>query len=169
MTGEIVRFRPWDEVHEEAERAFVLHRTVLLALLPSADVQHVGGTATPGVRTKGDLDIQVRVPPERFEDADRLIATRYARHPLNEKSAAWSSFEDLSGSVPVGVQLTVIGGDTDFFVPAREALRLSSELSAALDRLKASFEGRSMDEYRNAKELFFKDVLARAARGSEQS
>jgi GrpB-like predicted nucleotidyltransferase (UPF0157 family) len=57
------------------------------------------------------------------------------------------------------VQLTAIGGETDFFVQGREALRLSSELAARYDQLKASFEGRSMDEYRRAKELFFNEIL----------
>jgi uncharacterized protein len=169
MTGEIVHFHPWEEVQGGAERAFALHRTVILSLVPAVDVQHVGGTSTPGVRTKGDLDIQVRVPPERFAEADRALATRYTRHPLNERTPAFSSFEDLSGIVPVGVQLSAIGGPTDFFVQAREALRLSSEAAARYDRLKASFEGRSMDEYRKAKELFFNELLQLTPSVAEKS
>ncbi|MFE8603678.1 GrpB family protein [Archangium violaceum] len=100
-----VRFHSYEEVRERAEEAFRGHHARLSSLLPYADIQHVGSTAIPGARTKGDLDIQVRVPPGRFAEAERLaeydaLKARWEGRPMDayrEEKAAF--FERLLGSV----------------------------------------------------------------------
>ena len=38
----------------------------IMRLLPYVDVHHVGSTAIPNALTKGDVDLNVRVPPSNF-------------------------------------------------------------------------------------------------------
>ncbi len=156
---ERVRFQPYEEVRERAEEAFREHHARLSALLPFADIQHVGSTAIPGARTKGDLDIQVRVPPERFAEAEALLATRYARNEKSERTPAFASFQDESLPVPLGLQLTAMGGSHDFFSRARDLLLADPARVAEYDALKARWEGRPMEAYREEKSAFFEKLL----------
>ncbi|AKI98527.1 uncharacterized protein ATI61_12275 [Archangium gephyra] len=154
-----VRFHSHEQVRERAEEAFRGHHARLSALLPYADIQHVGSTATPGVRTKGDLDIQVRVPPERFAEAEAVLAGHYARNEASDRTSEFSSFQDETLEVPLGIQLTAMGGSRDFFSRARDLLRADARLLAEYDALKARWEGRPMDEYREEKAAFFEKLL----------
>jgi GrpB-like predicted nucleotidyltransferase (UPF0157 family) len=154
-----VRFQPYEQVREQAEAAFREHHERLASLLPDADIQHVGGTAIPGVRTKGDLDIQVRIPPERFTEADALLAQHYARNEGSDRTPELSSFHDETLPVPLGIQLTAMGGSRDFFSRARDLLREDPARVAEYDALKARWEGRSMEDYREEKSAFFAKLL----------
>lgn len=68
---ELVRFHPWEQVSGPAQRAFERHAARIRAALPDAMVEHVGSTAVPGSITKGDVDLQVRIPAVRFAAAAR--------------------------------------------------------------------------------------------------
>ncbi|MFL5358971.1 GrpB family protein [Archangium sp.] len=156
---ETVRFLPHAQVRERAEAAFREHHARLSSLLPYADVQHVGGTAIPGARTKGDLDIQVRVPAERFVEADAVLARHYARNEGSDRTPEFASFHDESLPVPLGIQLTAMGGSRDFFSRARDRLLEHPEWVAEYDALKAKWEGGSMEAYREEKSAFFEKLL----------
>jgi GrpB-like predicted nucleotidyltransferase (UPF0157 family) len=155
-----VHFQSHEQVRERAEAAFRRHHAHLSSLLPDADIQHVGSTAIPGARTKGDLDIQVRVAGERFAEADALLARHFARNEGSERTPEFASFHDESLPVPLGIQLTAMGGSHDFFSRARDALRASPALLAEYDALKARWEGGSMEAYREEKSAFFAKLLA---------
>ncbi|WP_375769021.1 GrpB family protein [Archangium gephyra] len=156
---ENVRFQSHEQVREQAEEAFREHHGRLSALLPYADIQHVGGTAIPGARTKGDLDIQVRVPPERFAEAEAVLAGHYARNEKSDRTPAFASFQDETLPVPLGIQLTAMGGSHDFFSRARDLLLAEPERVAEYDALKARWEGRPMEAYREEKAAFFEKLL----------
>ena len=157
---ETVRFLPYDQVRERAEAAFREHHARLVALLPWADVQHVGSTAVPGARTKGDLDIQVRVPPERFAESEAVLARHYARNTLSERTDEFSAFQDETLEVPLGVQLTAMDGPHDIFARARDLLRADPARVAEYDALKARWEGGDMEAYREEKGAFFERLLS---------
>lgn len=165
---ENVRFHPYEQVRERAEEAFREHHGRLSALLPYADIQHVGSTAIPGARTKGDLDIQVRVSPERFAEAEALLAGQYARNEASERTAGFASFQDETLAVPLGIQLTAMGGSHDFFSRARELLLADPERVAEYDALKARWEGRPMQAYREEKAAFFAKLLGSVESGGER-
>jgi GrpB-like predicted nucleotidyltransferase (UPF0157 family) len=154
-----VRFHSYEQVRERAEEAFRVHHARLFSLLPYADIQHVGSTAIPGARTKGDLDIQVRVPPERFAQAEAVLAEHYARNEGNERTSEFASFQDETLEVPLGIQLTAMGGSCDFFARARDLLRADAKLLAEYDALKARWDGKPMDAYREEKGAFFEKLL----------
>lgn len=68
-TVESVHFMPEEEFRQKVERLFQDQKEKIQSLLPDADVQHIGSTAIPNSITKGDLDIQVRIPVEGFSMA----------------------------------------------------------------------------------------------------
>ena len=154
-----VHFHPYEQVRERAEAAFREHHARLASLLPYADIQHVGSTAIPGARTKGDLDIQVRVPPERFTEAEAVLARHYARNEGSDRTADFASFQDETLPVPLGIQLTAMGESHDFFSKARDALLADPALVAEYDALKARWEGGAMEAYREEKAAFFEKLL----------
>jgi GrpB-like predicted nucleotidyltransferase (UPF0157 family) len=156
---ESVRFHAFDDVREAAEAAFRAHAERLAQLLPFAFIEHVGGTTLPGVRTKGDLDIQARVPQDRFFEAEAILAARYERNLGSTRNDVFAAFKDDSLVVPLGIQLTAIDSENDCFVRARQLLRGSPELAAEYDALKARFEGQPMADYRKAKAAFFARLL----------
>ena len=60
----------------------------------------------------------------------------------------------------MGIQLTVIESRFDFFWRIRDLFLARPDLRDAYDALKRAHEGRSMAEYRDAKERFFAPLLA---------
>lgn len=158
-----VHFVNEKQVRAPVAGAFWRERAVVHALLPHADVQHVGGTAIPGSLTKGDLDLQARVPAEAFPGAEAILARHYRRNDGSTRvPGAFAAFVSHRGIVEVGIQLTAAGGALDVFWRYREALRASPALREELDALKRAHAGCAMGAYREAKAAFF-DRVSRTA------
>lgn len=134
----------------------------LRAALPAgADIRHVGSTAVPGCQTKGDLDIVVRVEAADFAAADAVLAARLERNTGSAHTDTFAAFEDATTAPHLGVQLVVVGAPFDDFHRFDAALRGDASLVERYNALKMTFHGRSMDEYRVAKDAFIAEVLAR--------
>jgi GrpB protein len=43
------------------------HRSKILRLVPTSEVEHIGATSVLGLLTKGDLDLQVSVSQQEFD------------------------------------------------------------------------------------------------------
>jgi hypothetical protein len=64
--------------------------------------------------TKGDLDLQVSVSVEEFNQAIVLLQTEYSEHQLENWTESFASFKDERDSdIPVGVQLVSQGSESD--------------------------------------------------------
>ena len=151
----------------DAECLFGRISSELRAFLPpAADIRHIGATAVAGCLTKGDLDIVVRVGAEDFIAADEALGMRFARNIGSKRTASFSSFEDVETSPHLGVQLTVAGGEDDYFHLFVEALRRDRKLAVQYNVLKKQFDGQPMDVYRAAKSAFVTTVLSRLDRES---
>ncbi len=155
---ENVHFYPWEQVSNEAERAFERHAARIRVELPDALVEHVGSTAIRGAMTKGDVDLQVRIPTARFAAAEEALARMYRRNDGSTRTDSFAAFEE-KGDPDVGVQLTAIGGPFDFFVDLRDRLRRDAASFEAYQALKASHDGTPMKGWRMAKERFFRALL----------
>ena len=140
--------------------AFEQHRQRLSKLLPEAECHHIGGTSVAGALTKGDLDIQVRVRAEELPRADAILAKHYDRNITSTLTPTFSSFKDDRADPPLGIQVTAIGGPEDHFVALRDYLVAHPEANERYNRLKRSFEGASMDEYRAAKSAYIASLLS---------
>lgn len=147
-------------LYEKAEETFFKHKALIEKLLPEADVQHVGSTAIPNSITKGDLDIQVRVDTNIFSNAVKELAKLYELNEGSVKTETFRAFKDDSTVPPVGVQLTVINSEFDFFWKFREILLMNDNYRKEYDNLKRNYEGKEMEDYREAKNKFFEKVMA---------
>jgi GrpB-like predicted nucleotidyltransferase (UPF0157 family) len=152
---EIVHFFEQSHFHEQAEKTFLEQKEKILCLLPEADIQHVGSTAIPNSLTKGDLDIQVRVPAEIFTVAVEKLSALYAINEGSVQTDYFRAFQDDTTDPPLGVQLTVIDSELDIFWKFREVLLANDTYRAEYDELKKAYEGKSMEAYREAKQRFF--------------
>ncbi|MCT8137315.1 GrpB family protein [Anaerobacillus sp. CMMVII] len=156
---EKVYFFSSDTLFEAAEFAFQIHKKKIHELLPEADIQHVGSSAIPNSLTKGDLDIQVRVNTEAFLTAVKALSTIYESNEGSIKTDFFRSFKDDHAVPPLGVQLTVIGSEFDDFWKFREVLLMNLQYRHEYDQLKKQFEGKEMEDYREAKHAFFQRLM----------
>jgi GrpB-like predicted nucleotidyltransferase (UPF0157 family) len=94
----------------------------LRSLVPSAIIEHVGSTSLPDGLTKGDLDVQVRVRPEVYDEVCRALASDYEVNPggFNDQG---KSFKDDGTDPPLGIHVTIIDGPSDVQHRQRDLLR----------------------------------------------
>jgi GrpB-like predicted nucleotidyltransferase (UPF0157 family) len=136
----------------------------LRAALPAwADVLEVGSTAVAGVIGKGDIDLLVRVPPERFDEARAIVDSLCARNPDQLSNDQYQGYL-VPSALDVAVQLTVRDGPYDHFLAFLDALRASPERVERYNALKREWHGEPMDDYRRAKSAFIAEVLREARR-----
>lgn len=154
-----VNFLEQSKINEMANKEVSNQKSRILELLPNVDIQHIGSTAIPNSITKGDLDIQVRVPKEDFTKAVEMLSTIYDINEGSTKTDFFRTFKDDSLPLPLGVQLTVINSDLDIFWKIRDVLLKNDEFRKEYDDLKRNFEGKTMDEYRLAKKQFFERIM----------
>lgn len=150
MTGR-VHFQEEQYFQRQIESLFSKQKSNLRSFLPYADIRHVGSTAVPGMITKGDLDIQVRVAEKDFEAAKKILDALYDRNEGSPATEHFISFKDDSIKPPLGIQLTVKDSELDIFWKITEVLKESESWRNAYNELKQTFEGHDMDEYRKAK------------------
>ncbi|OGY57089.1 MAG: hypothetical protein A2Y84_00305 [Candidatus Colwellbacteria bacterium RBG_13_48_8] len=151
-----VSFRPSEEYAGITEKIFQEQRRIILGKLPFADIQHVAGTSIPGLITKGDIDVNVRVRENEFEDAVGVLKSLYEINQPENWTSSYASFkDDRNLGADFGIQLTIIGSPNDFFVRHRDLLLNNSKLVEELNALKKEYGGKSMDEYRKEKGRFF--------------
>lgn len=158
---ELVHFLPGSAVRPAAEASFARHAARILALLPRADVQHVGSTAVPELPTKGDVDMAVRVSLGDFPHYDAVLATLYDRNLLSDHNDRFAAFQTRGEDPPVGVQLCVQGSEYDDFCRFRDRLRAQPDFARAYADLKRNWHGRPMDGWRAAKSAFIHASLGR--------
>ena len=151
---EVVHFSDDEEIFQRAGKLFEASAFLLRELIPWADVHHVGSTAVPGSLTKGDLDIVVRVPAERFNEADQLLSVSFDRNTKSDRTSGFSAFEDSGKEPHLGVQLVAIGSRLDTFHTWVEKLRADDILLSEYNQLKREHEGMVMSTYRAAKADF---------------
>lgn len=156
---EKVNFFNSELFHKNAEKAFLIHKNKITEILPEADIQHVGSSAIPNSVTKGDIDIQVRVSAEQFSKAIELLSILYERNDESVKTDTFRAFKEDTSNPPLGVQLTVIDSEFDFFWKFREVLLANNKYRDAYDNLKKEYEAKSMDAYREAKDIFFQRLM----------
>lgn len=156
-----VSFKKSDEIRPHIENIFEKEKLKILSKLSHGEVHHIGSTSVSGLLTKGDLDINVRVEVDQYENAVAVLQEMYQVNQLeNWAKDDYASFKgDVSG-VDFGAQLTVKNAPHDFFILFRDTLRKNPELVVKYNDLKTHFEGKTMDEYRAEKEKFCRAVLA---------
>jgi GrpB-like predicted nucleotidyltransferase (UPF0157 family) len=153
-------FIPSQDYIHRVENSFEKHREKILCLIPSAKIEHVGGTSIPGLLTKGDLDLQVSVIQQEFARAIVLIRSEYINHQIENWTKSYASFKhEDEFDIAVGIQLVVENSESDIFVKSRDLLLTHPEKIEELNQLKRSYEGKDMDTYIENKGEFFTLLL----------
>lgn len=132
----------------------------LKKLLPFTEVHHVGSTAVPGSLTKGDLDINIRVIQEDFDESVKILKSHYdIAQPQNWKPY-FASFQDTGEKrISTGIQLSVIDSPGDCFLRIRQALLDSPEVLKTYNAMKQRHEGDNPSVYWKDKDAFFSKLL----------
>lgn len=128
----------------------------LVELLPDAELEHVGSTAIPNGWTSGVVDVQVRLPPARVADAEKVLAG-----PLQRGEDGAFAHEGRG----VRVLVTPIGSKLDVYHKHRDLLKNDPLLRDRYDGIKRRMQGGDFEAYRVRKATFWRewDAFARAA------
>jgi GrpB-like predicted nucleotidyltransferase (UPF0157 family) len=151
----LVHFYPPGELFQKSAEIFNQEKQFLHSLLGDVEIQHVGSSAVPGAWGKFDVDIQIRVPQEKFSEVmKKLIPVLSPKH-----ASVWDDrfglFSEQPGTqVDIDYMVTVIGDHRDDYYKIRDYFINNPIALDEYNKLKRSFEGKPYDEYRIAKKEF---------------
>lgn len=128
--------------------------------LPNAEIIHVGSTAVPGCLTKGDMDIVVRVAESEFINSIGVLGKIFGRSDRNPPMDDYAEFDFFGKRLPVSIQLVSINGAYDDFHIVTTILNRDKKILQKFNELKITFNGCDMEDYRQAKNKFFKEIIA---------
>jgi GrpB-like predicted nucleotidyltransferase (UPF0157 family) len=131
---------------------------LIQGLIPSASVMEVGSTAMEGIIGKQDLDFVVRVGVPQFEKTRSILDKYFSRNDQQLSNAEYQGYI-VSSSLDVAIQLIVADGKYDTFERFLQLLKRDPSVQQAYNDLKVTWNGRSMQEYRLAKQGFIESVL----------
>jgi GrpB-like predicted nucleotidyltransferase (UPF0157 family) len=129
--------------------------------LRGAEIHHIGATALPSGRTKGDVDVNVRVRGEHFAAVVEALSSQLTVAQPQNWTATFASFAVPGSALPLGVQVTVIGAAGDFLLELRDRLRADPALLRRYDEVKAAAAAGGAAAYWEAKDRFLKDLRVR--------
>lgn len=145
---------------DRAIAAFEDAELLLGAILPDARIEHIGASAIPGAYSKGDVDICVAVPRDRFLEALGVLGEAgYTIRPDTLRTEQLCMLDAPESDVPLSVQLIEAGSRYEFFMRFRDALRDDATLVARYNALKIDAAPYGIEAYRAAKSRFILDVL----------
>lgn len=133
----------------------------LRALLPDAEVHHIGATSIAGSVTKGDVDLLLRVKQSCFRATVEMLKNHFAiKQPENWTTYFASFGDDTSHELPLGVQVVVRESSADFLLFLRDYLRSHENALREYNRLKTAHAVEGPEGYWRAKNKFFEKLLA---------
>jgi GrpB-like predicted nucleotidyltransferase (UPF0157 family) len=156
---EPVRLGPTADVRALADAVADRLIAELTDLLPGAEVEHIGATSHATGWTKGDVDLSVVVPPERFDDAVTALKDRYPVAQPENWTPTFASFSVEGLELPVGLQLAAKGSGSDFLVPLRDLFRKRPDLLEAYDNAKRAAAADGPEAYWQAKDDFLTELF----------
>ena len=142
----------------------------IAALVPGAELHHIGATAIPGSMTKGDIDILFRVPRSQFESVKELMGRNFEIKQRVNWTEDFASFgDDETYAIPVGVQLVAADSESDFLLYLRDYMIANPEAAKEYNRIKAAHAAEGRDGYWKAKNTFLQELLAVWTKGRSSS
>lgn len=155
-----MKLRPVADVVAAANELVEGFRRDAAPLLAGAEVHHIGATSFGHGWTKGDVDVNVRVEPDRFDELVAALRSRYEVAQPQNWTPTFASF--TTGDL--GIQVTAIGSDDDYLLYLRDRLRDDPELRTRYDAIKAGAAPAGADAYWRAKDAFLRSLLAERPR-----
>ncbi len=152
---EIVEFKT-----SEVEQVFEKEKAKLIKIFPNIQIEHIGGTSVPGLITKGDLDINIRVQKDDFPTVVEKLKSIYQINQPENWTETYASFKDTIDGIDFGAQVTAVDSPEDYFLKHRDFLRTHPEVVEKFNQLKKKWEGKDMAEYRKEKSEFFEKLTS---------
>jgi GrpB-like predicted nucleotidyltransferase (UPF0157 family) len=149
------------EVKDAAADAVAAFEAEWRGRLGGAEIHHIGTTALPSGRTKGDVDVNVRVPEARFAAVVEALSSQFTVAQPQNWTPTFASFSVPGSTLPLGVQVTVISSASDFLLALRDRLRADPALRRQYDEVKAAAAAGGADAYWEAKDRFLRELCAR--------
>jgi uncharacterized protein len=159
-----MKLRPVAEIAEAANGVVARFEADAGPLLGGAEVHHIGATALGAGRTKGDVDVNVRVEPAAFEAVVERLRERFAVAQLANWTPTFASFETAEYGLPLGIQVTAIGSDDDFLLAVRDRFQGDARLLERYDAVKAEAAAHGPEAYWQAKDAFLRGLLGERRR-----
>lgn len=161
-----MEFRSERHFRPAAAAAEARHRELIAALVPDAEVEHIGATAVAGLLTKGDLDLLARVDAPRFHEAAEALEGSYEANQRESWTDDFASFADPQPrEMPVEVQLVAVDSVWDLrFRRWLKLLTVDPAVRHRYNELKRAHTGADPDTYLKAKAAFIDEELEARAR-----
>jgi len=104
-----MRFVPERELREQVKAAIAVLEVELESALPACEVEHIGATSVPGALTKGDVDVLVRVSPDRYEAAmDAVRSADVVVVRFGDKYRQWNAAFEAGYAAALGKPLITL-------------------------------------------------------------
>jgi GrpB-like predicted nucleotidyltransferase (UPF0157 family) len=161
VTEEPLELRTVASLGGEVELVLAELRRQLAEIARDVRVEHIGATSMPDGITKGDVDVNLRVAPERFNSVIAALAARFDVAQPQNWTRTYASFSDTRGGLPLGIQVTVVGSDDDFLVELRDRMRGDSDLRRRYDAVKRANAPAGREAYWQAKNDFLRRLRNR--------
>jgi GrpB-like predicted nucleotidyltransferase (UPF0157 family) len=155
-----MKMLPPDQYQPNAVASFKAIADRVFAVLPDAQIEHVGASSIPGAYSKGDLDVCVIVGRGRFAAAlERILALGYEVKADTLRTDQLCMLVPISPAEDHAIQLVEAGSRFQFFLTFRDVLRNDPQQVARYNEVKLRAAGQSEQEYRRAKSAFIEEVL----------
>lgn len=147
-----------DAIVAEAQAAHSYLARRLVAMGVPGDLVLTGGSSVPGLLTKGDIDLHLRVAEDDFAEVVRRLAAEFAKASPDAWADTLAVF-DIPGARSTGLAVTPIGSEHDHrFTASWDRLRADAELRAEYNALKKMQPGETSYEAR--KSDFFTKIVS---------
>lgn len=131
----------------------------LAGLGVDGELRLTGAAGMAGVLTRGDVDLHLRVPAERYADTVHALRAALPTGSPHAWAATLAVF-DVPGGVPTGLAVTPVGSEHDVrFLTTWQRLAQDPALLAELNRVKARADG--TPDYEQVKAAFFEALSGR--------
>jgi GrpB-like predicted nucleotidyltransferase (UPF0157 family) len=153
-----VELRDVQEVASRARETVTLFEQENADIL-AGDVHHIGATAMPFGHTKGDVDVNVRVEEAKFTALVAALRERFDVAQHENWTSTFASFSTDRYSLPLGIQVTVTGSESDFLLALRDRMLAQPDLLREYDERKLRAAARGAAAYWDAKNAFLQELL----------
>lgn len=149
-------FYPSEKFSNEITVIFWEIQNKINALLPEAEVLHIGGSSIPGAVTKGDLDIQVRVGKSDMPRASTALKSLFEPNNMELWNGELAIFRDeLQYHWKIDILMTAIGSADDDCFKFRNLLLADLRLLEEYNNIKIKHTGGVFKDYKKEKDLFY--------------
>jgi len=155
-----VKFYNPDEYQAIASHIFLDLEKKLYSELPYAVIKFNGSSMLPNAISKGDLDIYIQVPADKFEESiAALNSQRFIKKDDSGETNDFCLLHSTNFQIPVDIQLVCNGSDYENLMYFVERMKDRPDLIEKYNQLKLATQHLSEIEYSNAKTKFIYDVI----------